>query len=1696
MRFLEPLSGEYEIISTISETSKSRVFFGKRLSDGKEVAIKVLNVPLIKAEEILRFRREYDILVKLNIDGIIKVYDLREFEGAPALVLEYFRGITLEKLLKKYKSGLPLNTFLPIAIRITSILSEVHKRGVLHLDIKPSNILLSQKSVYLTDFDISRNENNIGTFLFEGTLPYMSPEQTGRTSFKVDHRSDLYSLGIVFYEMLSGILPFNASDIAGWIHAHLGLKPTPLHEISSCPKPLSDIVMKLLEKDPEKRYQNTYGLLFDLHNLYKFTQQGKDFSTFKIATRDFPLELEFSKELYGRDEEKKILLEMTRKVLLGSFQHAVIIGEKGVGKTFLINTVIREFREQRSIWDIRITFSSDRQNTSYHGLRQFLYDFFRQFSFLSPSEQDVIKQNWESKFTKDGKIITSFLPDIESIFKVKGEVGSMDQISARNKLFYFFSEFVRMIASKNRPISLTLDNIQYSDPESIALFSYLLRQNIPYLIVFTTFQGNKNEWESFETSFKVDIHDVIITTPWDKRIITKYLSKILHTPETKVSLLSSIILEKTKGNPLSFEKFISELKRNDLIYLDGYRGWRWDEEKISGFELVEDSKISRSILESYSEDIKKIISVAICFGVRFEPSTVAKIFNISEDTLIEKIMPLLDKKVLQFKDGMIHWAHPVTREGFYNALNEEERNFANYLISSYFLKQPVENYENKLYFVLERALDGIKFFSPEEINSVLSLACRVSEQNKISGAFVSTYNSLSKLLSSVSLESGSEFFFPLYSYYAKSSYYVGDYEKLEEILHFLKDKGYNEIRCFDLWILWMKALGSQEKYHEAKNVFYKLASMLSMRIPKKIGKLTILSMITRISLITKGLTKDKLIKTSKNTDPILTKQAELLISFSPIAYFSSPLLNIYINLLGAELSVRKGFFDPTPFFFMVCGIIFSGLGSKEKAKWFSDIAIFLIEEMGYDYYVPNCYFVYFSFLYFWFYPQHDIAEKLSKVYEICISRGEIEFAAYALMVMNLHLWQISSSLTIAREYIRENVQSIHGLSQRSQEIVSRLVLQYVDNITGKSQESLSFEGEWYKESILKPIHEKENDVFILRYLSLYKIILYYLHGDYEKAYKECLNIPTFDPGALSTPVYFIYIFFIGLISAKLFSFQGKRKYLRTLEKSIHLFKKWFRLNPRNYSHYYFLLEAELAKLNNKPWNAINFYGKAIESAHKNGYKFYEALGFELRSHFWESQGEKIMAEQDIMQAILIYRRYGAVSKTKLLLEKYPSLVSRLPKREITSDTTRTSTTSTSTQTIDFVTIMKASETLISETNINNLITRILSMVVENTGAEKGVFIYEKDNKLFVRAIKLPDQDAQAVDISLDEFADIPQKVINYAIQKEEELVVQDAQEEPLLLNDPYIVKNMVRSIIVTPVYRTGQRVGMVYLENNMSKGMFTHDRVKTIKALLVQASIALQNIDLLNRVKESARLETEMELAKKLQIGLLPKEPKVKGYEILGFMKPADEVGGDYYDVIDGHEYVWVLIGDVSGHGFASGQIMTMVQTAFQTLIRENPDRSPSELLKIANIPITYNIQNAFEDELKYVTINALQLSKDGNVKYAGLHQDIWIYRKSKNDIEVLPTEGIWLGVDIPGRREVDLEFKLEEGDIILLYTDGLTESELDGQMLENKPLEILKNYGNQSLEEIKDKILELISQCRVRDDITFLLIKKISHSN
>jgi len=361
----------YKLLSLpLHEGVNTVIYRGVKESEPTQVIVKTLKAEYPTIEEIARLRHEYKILTTLDMAGIVKAHSLEKHNNGLALILEDFGGKSLKNLIAA--KHLEISEFLSLAIHLAETLAQLHENKIIHKDIKPQNIIINSKTdkIKIIDFSIStylerENQSLSNPNLLEGTLAYMSPEQTGRMNRSIDYRSDFYSLGVTFYEILTGKLPHQATDLLELIHCHIAKRPVPPHEqIAEIPKAISDIVMKLLAKTAEDRYQSALGLKADLEMCRHQLQTHGKIGNFSIGKRDKFGQFLIPQKLYGREQEVATLMEAFERVSGGNSEMMLVSGYSGIGKSSLVNEVQKPILRQRGYF-ISGKFDQLKRNIPY-----------------------------------------------------------------------------------------------------------------------------------------------------------------------------------------------------------------------------------------------------------------------------------------------------------------------------------------------------------------------------------------------------------------------------------------------------------------------------------------------------------------------------------------------------------------------------------------------------------------------------------------------------------------------------------------------------------------------------------------------------------------------------------------------------------------------------------------------------------------------------------------------------------------------------------------------------------------------------------------------------------------------------------------------------------------------------------------------------------------------------------------------------------------------------------------------------------------------------------------------------------------------------------------------------------------------------------------------------------------------------------
>jgi serine phosphatase RsbU (regulator of sigma subunit) len=501
------------------------------------------------------------------------------------------------------------------------------------------------------------------------------------------------------------------------------------------------------------------------------------------------------------------------------------------------------------------------------------------------------------------------------------------------------------------------------------------------------------------------------------------------------------------------------------------------------------------------------------------------------------------------------------------------------------------------------------------------------------------------------------------------------------------------------------------------------------------------------------------------------------------------------------------------------------------------------------------------------------------------------------------------------------------------------------------------------------------------------------------------------------------------------------------------------------------------------------FERVIDRARISGAPVVAALAAALAAERCQENGEARVAHSFADQASREYNDLGMTAAVRALHARLQSvgLSSSTPLALEVAGTA----TGIDPRMLDLWAAVRASQALAAELQIGPLISRLLGLARETAGAQRAVLISQhnaSDRALSVVA-ELRGAEELTLREPLAQSSRVPVQLIERAMRAGDARVVHDAARDPEWSDLPYFRANTVRSALCVPI---GQGVGALYLENSLTSGAFNPGRIEILRVLASQAAVSLQNAHLLEEEAEKDHLRREMQTAARIQQALVPTAPQIAGCEIAVHMTPADQVGGDYYDVLHAGGCDWFVIGDVCGHGLPAGLIMVICQTALHAVLQGQPDINPAQALSQINRVLKANLERFHES--KYVAITLFRHLGDGLIEYAGLHEDLVIYRRATDTIDVYPTEGTWLGVVpnitplIPVRQ-----VRLGPADVLALYTDGVIDARVpDGSMWGRAGLErLLRDCGRLPLETIKDRIVAELAGYRKTDDITLVLLRR-----
>ncbi|MBM4397023.1 MAG: AAA family ATPase [Deltaproteobacteria bacterium] len=1506
----------YRIERRIYEGSRTVVYRGVQVATRTPVVVKLAAGAPPHPAVLARLRHEFRLASSLDVEGVIRVLALERLGSGLALVEEDFGGVSLREVLAE--GPLAPARFLDVALRLTSILGRIHARDVVHKDVNPKNILVNRATgaVKVIDFGLASRvsgqvEDADTPAGLEGTLAYISPEQTGRMNRQVDARSDLYSLGVTFFEMLTGSLPFPTTDRAELVHCHLARRPPAAADGSpAVPRVLSDIVAKLLSKAAEDRYQTAAGLEADLASCTTALNERGWIDEFPLGRSDFPDRFQVSKRLYGREEQIAALNAAFSRTAQGYKELVLVAGLAGVGKTSLIRELTRTVAEQHGCF-IAGKFDQYKRDIPYGALIDAFQGLVREV--LARGEEDLARTRDDllAALGPNGRVIIDLIPEVERVTGPQPPVPELPPAESHNRLNLAFHNFISVFARRDHPLALFLDDLQWADNASLNLLRMLMTgAETQYLLALGAYRDNEVDAAHPMTATLKEVRAAgtavrdLALPPLALPDVAMLLADTLRSAPDRVRPLAELIHMKTGGNPFFIGEVLKTVHERRLVTFERETGsWAWDLQGIQALpssENVVDLMVEK--IRRMRPEAQQAVKLAAIIGSQFDAATLAlasgkavgEVLAALREAVVEGMIVLvgeayrfveLDRQELA--DGLLdsvllqsidfRFAHDKIQQAACSLVPPEAAGHVHRKVGTILLSStPPDRLERRIFDVVNQLNAALALVTTTaDADEVAALNLRAGRRARASAAFLSALNYFEtgiRLLRDDPWTRAPRLALDLHTGAAEAARLAGRHDAMDAYVQEVIDRTTrieDQVAAYEVRI---HGYIAQARKMEAISTGLDVLARLGVRIPPAPGTGQVLVQLARTTLALAGKSPEDLLELPPMRHANMLTAMRLMTSLASTAYVVSPNLFPVLVCRQVELSARHGNAPHSPFCYALYGTINCGVLHRIDLGYrFGRLAMRLQDRAkGAEALVPRSAFTYIATVQHFREPLADTLGPFRETCKLSLELGDFEFAGCNGGVLNYHLFFSGVPLHEVEPEVAGCVEMLEQVGQEAYLSYSRLYLEAIRELMTVARAAPNLSGPVFDAEPMLAHYRDRSDSHGAFNVWLVRGILAYLFGRSAEAVAHFAEARKHLFSAAAMFSNLAFRFWESL--ARLAVCDGaapdarRRHLLRVASNQRHL-ARLARHCPASHLHKWHLVRAELARVRHDPKTAAQAYDTAIDRARDSGYTQEEALASELAARFWQSQDRVRVARTYMGDAVSAWGRWGAAAKVAWLEATRPDLVppaaiAEPAASETTSHGSGARTTSTSSgkgrDGLDLVAVLKASQVMSGEIRLNRLLERMMAIVVENAGAERGLLILESDGKLFLEAESTPDAEAVAVlqHVPMREVPRAAQSVLNYVMRLEEPVVLANAAEDGAFTRDPYVAGARPRSILCLPLTRQGRLTGLLYLENNLASAAFTPGRVEVLKMLASEVVVAIENARLYRRLEDySAGLE-------------------------------------------------------------------------------------------------------------------------------------------------------------------------------------------------------------------------------------------------
>ncbi|MCY1058065.1 AAA family ATPase [Nannocystis sp. SCPEA4] len=1441
-------------LEILHEGADHVVYRARRREDDRPVVLKVLRRDHAGPRALKRLYHEYEVARALDAAAVVKPCAIDALDGQPALVLEDFGGRSLDRLVS---GPMPPGRFFPLALHAAAALAELHRHHIIHKDIKPQNLLYNPDTAELkiTDFGIAsqaprESQNPAHAGLIEGTLAYMAPEQTGRMNRWVDERADLYSLGVTFYELLTGSLPFHASDPVEWVFCHIAQEPRPPHAlVPSVPPVLSAVVLKLLAKDPEERYQSALGLRHDLDECFARWRESGSIEPFALGQRDLSDRFQIPQRLHGREREALALrAAFARVVAQGRPELVLVSGYSGIGKSSLVAELHTPVVRERGFF---LAGKCDQYNRGvpYLPFLQAFRGLLQEILVASEDRVERFRQRLQEALGPNGRLLADVLPEIEQLVGPQEPMPALPPAEAQSRLHATLERFVAAAAEKERPVVLFLDDLQWADAASLRLLEQLATSaEAAHLLLLGAYRDNEVD-PAHPLTLALDhakqrgavVTDIVLA-PLSAADVGALVAETVHAGAEQVEPLAQLVHEKTGGNPFFVLQFLIALHQEGLVAFDAEAGaWRWD------IAAIRDKGFTDNVAELMAAKLLRLpvptqdaLKLAACLGNRVDLETLATVANRPAPQLRDALAEAVREGLILGDDGSYRFLHDRVQQAAYALIPAEQLAEVHLGIGRMLLQaQREDDREDTLFDVVGHLNRGALLLrSRTDRGELAALNLRAGRKARAAAAFQSAaalFATGLALLAPDRWDTQYPLTYDLTFEHAHAAYITGEFEEagrridelmahartrlekaavVELAIAFHTTRGHS-VRAVEIGLGFLRASGIDLPLHPTDAEIEKETES----VWQALGERSI----------------DALIHLPPMTHPDIKGVMSVLIGVSVPAYSVDPSLlylaaarMIKLSLLhgNAELSAQAYVTFATQI-----GPMF---GKYREAYQFGKLAYDLASRGRLLTAKSIVYYAYGFYIVFWRQHYREITDYTRAGFNVAVESGELNYACFHCILAAATPLLCGDPL---EDVLHEVERRLDFVRKADYAFVHRILLSLrylIQTLRGRPVHFSMLDGSELDLDAFEAGLDPADFQSAYAYYYGAKAQALFVLGSTSEAAAAATCASVVFPWKNDANAWIVESFFYrALALAADCDEESPAELPDALVACEKQFGEWAENCPENFGHKHDLVRAELARLRGHESAAIRLYEQAVASARERGFVQIEAIACERAAEFYRARGLTIPADAHLQAARSGYFRWGAHAKVEQLDQRYPHLVERKP-------IAPTITFAVRAEQFDVLSVVKASQSISGELKLPRLLETLLRIVIEHAGADQGYVLLVRDERLTVAA-QITGGTVRVLDAGAEASDALPRSILRYVRRGRERVLLDDATARHPFLEDEYFTRKRPRSLLCLPIARQTRLLGMLYLENSLVTGAFTAGRLSVLELLASQSAISLEN---------------------------------------------------------------------------------------------------------------------------------------------------------------------------------------------------------------------------------------------------------------